>query len=40
MNYEQAIDFIRAVHNNGTNLGLKRNTRLTELLGNPQNSYK
>jgi len=40
MNYEQAIDFIRAVHNNGTKLGLERTARLTELLGNPQNSYK
>jgi len=40
VNYEQAIDFIRAVHNNGTKLGLKRNIRLTQLLGNPQNSYK
>ncbi|MGD9569890.1 MAG: folylpolyglutamate synthase/dihydrofolate synthase family protein [Sedimentibacter sp.] len=40
MNYEQSIEFIRAVHNNGTNLGLQRNRRLTELLGNPQNSYK
>lgn len=40
MNYEQAIKFIRAVHNNGTKLGLQRNGRLTELLGNPQNSYK
>lgn len=40
MNYEQAIDFIRKVHNNGTKLGLKRITQLMELLGNPQNSYK
>lgn len=40
MNYEQAIKFIRAVHNNGTKLGLQRNGRLTELLGNPQNCYK
>lgn len=40
MNYEQSIKFIRAVHNNGTKLGLQRNGRLTELLGNPQNSYK
>ncbi len=40
MNYEQSIEFIRAVHNNGTKLGLQRNGRLTELLGNPQNSYK
>lgn len=40
MNYEQSIEFIRAVHNNGTKLGLQRNGRLTELLGRPQNSYK
>lgn len=40
MNYEQSIKFIRAVHNNGTKLGLQRNGRLTELLGNPQNKYK
>lgn len=40
MNYEQAIDYIRAVHNNGTKLGIERNARLTELLGNPQNNYK
>lgn len=40
MNYEQSIEFIRAVHNNGTKLGLQRNGRLTELLGNPQSSYK
>lgn len=40
MDYEEAIKFIKAVHNNGTKLGLQRNTRLTELLGNPQNSFK
>lgn len=40
MNYEQAISYIRAVHNNGTMLGLERGMRLTELLGNPQDSYK
>lgn len=40
MNYEQAIDYIRSVHNNGTKLALKRITRLMELIGNPQNNYK
>ncbi|MDF2616277.1 MAG: folC [Sedimentibacter sp.] len=40
MNYEQAISYIRAVHNNGTKLGLERGMRLKELLGNPQDSYK
>lgn len=40
MNYEQAIEFIRAVSNNGTKQGLERNGRLTELMGNPQKSYK
>lgn len=40
MNYEQAISYIRAVHNNGTKLGLERGMRLAELLGNPQDSYK
>lgn len=40
MNYEQAISYIRAVHNNGTKLGLERGMRLNELLGNPQDSYK
>ena len=40
MNYEKAIEYIRAVHNNGTKLGLERTIRLTELLGNPQESYK
>ncbi|MDF2677375.1 MAG: FolC bifunctional protein [Bacillota bacterium] len=40
MNYEQAIEFIRAVSNNGTKQGLERNGRLTELMGNPQENYK
>lgn len=40
MNYEEAIKFIRSVHNNGTKHGLTRNKRLTELLNNPQKSFK
>lgn len=40
MNYNDAISFIRTVHNNGTKLGLERTKRLTELLGNPQEDYR
>lgn len=40
MNYEQAIKYIRSVHNSGTANGLERAQRVMELIGNPQNSYK
>lgn len=40
MNYEQAIKYIRSVHNSGTTIGLERAKRVMELIGNPQNSYK
>ena len=40
MNYVQAINFIHSTSNFGSKLGLKNTTRLTELLGNPQNSFK
>jgi len=40
MNYEQALDFIHSTYKFGSKLGLENITRLTELLGNPQNCYK
>lgn len=40
MNYEQAIEFIHSTYKFGSKLGLQNITKLTELLGNPQNSYK
>lgn len=40
MNYEEAIDFIHSTYKFGSKLGLQNITKLTELLGNPQNSYK
>lgn len=40
MNYEEAIDFIHSTYKFGSKLGLANITKLTELLGNPQNSYK
>lgn len=40
MNYEEALDFIHSTYKFGSKLGLENITRLTELLGNPQNSYK
>lgn len=40
MNYKQAIDFIHSTYKFGSKLGLENITRLTELLGNPQNNYK
>jgi len=40
MNYEQAIDFIHSTYKFGSKLGLENIRRLTELLGNPQKSYK
>lgn len=40
MNYEQAINFIHSTYKFGSKLGLENISRLTELLGNPQNSYK
>lgn len=40
MNYEQAIDFIHSTYKFGSKLGLENISMLTELLGNPQNSYK
>lgn len=40
MNYEEALQFIHSTYKFGSKLGLQNITRLTELLGNPQNSYK
>lgn len=40
MNYEQAINFIHSTYKFGSKLGLENISRLTELLGNPQNCYK
>ncbi|MBP1927262.1 dihydrofolate synthase/folylpolyglutamate synthase [Sedimentibacter acidaminivorans] len=40
MNYEEAIDFIHSTYKFGSKLGLDNITKLTELLGNPQDSYK
>ncbi len=40
MNYKEAIQFIHSTYKFGSKLGLKNITKLTELLGNPQNSYK
>lgn len=40
MNYEQAIEFIHSTYKFGSKLGLQNITKLAELLGNPQNSYK
>ncbi|WP_313342630.1 folylpolyglutamate synthase/dihydrofolate synthase family protein [Sedimentibacter sp.] len=40
MNYQEAIDFIHSTYKFGSKLGLTNITKLTELLGNPQDSYK
>ncbi len=40
MNYEEAIQFIHSTYKFGSKLGLQNITKLTELLGNPQDSYK
>lgn len=40
MNYQEAIDFIHSTYKFGSKLGLSNITKLTELLGNPQDSYK
>ena len=40
MNYEEAIEFIHSTYKFGSRLGLKNITKLMELLGNPQDSYK
>ena len=40
MTYEEAVQFIHSTYKFGSKLGLKNITKLTELLGNPQNSYK
>ncbi|MPM17927.1 Folylpolyglutamate synthase [bioreactor metagenome] len=40
MNYEESIEFIHSTYKFGSKLGLENITRLTELLGNPQDSYK
>ncbi len=40
MNYEDAIQFIHSTYKFGSKLGLQNITKLTELLGNPQDSYK
>lgn len=40
MNYQEAIEFIHSTYKFGSKLGLQNISKLTELLGNPQNSYK
>ncbi|MFA9422714.1 MAG: folylpolyglutamate synthase/dihydrofolate synthase family protein [Sedimentibacter sp.] len=40
MNYEESLQFIHSTYKFGSKLGLQNITRLTELLGNPQDSYK
>ncbi|MDD2494420.1 MAG: bifunctional folylpolyglutamate synthase/dihydrofolate synthase [Tissierellia bacterium] len=40
MNYEEAMNFINSTYKLGSKLGLENITKLTELLGNPQNNYK
>lgn len=40
MNYEESIKFIHSTYKFGSKLGLKNITKLMDLLGNPQNSYK
>jgi dihydrofolate synthase/folylpolyglutamate synthase len=40
MNYEESIEFIHSTYKFGSKLGLENITRLTELLGNPQDTYK
>ena len=40
MNYEEAIEYIHSTYKFGSKLGLENIGRLTELLGNPQDSYK
>lgn len=40
MNYEEAMQFIHSTYKFGSKLGLQNITKLTELLGNPQDSYK
>lgn len=40
MNYEESLDFIHSTYKFGSKLGLDNITKLTELLGNPQDSYK
>lgn len=40
MNYEEAIQFIHSTYKFGSKLGLQNITKLTELLGNPQDTYK
>lgn len=40
MNYEEAIDFIHSTYKFGSKLGLENIRKLTELMGNPQDSYK
>ena len=39
MNYEEAIEYIHSTYKFGSKLGLENIGRLTELLGNPQDSY-
>ncbi len=40
MNYEEAIQFIHSTYKFGSKLGLQNITKLTDLLGRPQGSYK
>lgn len=40
MDYQEAIEFIHSTYKFGSKLGLQNITKLTELLGNPQESYK
>jgi len=40
MNYNEAMDFIHSTNKFGSQLGLDKITKLTELIGNPQDKYK
>lgn len=40
MNYKESIDFIHSTYKFGSKLGLDNIRKLTELLGNPQDSFK
>ncbi len=40
MNYQEAIEFIHSTYKFGSKLGLTNITKLTELLDNPQDSFK
>ncbi len=40
MNYEQSLNYIHSAYKFGVKAGLENISKLTELLGNPQNKYK